>query len=205
MSDILSLVRNSIKLDGYGASDRFIGYFEESIKYEMGMAEIATDFFLKYYRTCLHDIIVASSLHINSDDFCKQENAADNEYHLNLMQSLVSAGQVSVLSYGETFGDDYESPEYDAAIEKMENNLKLSRAVEYNPIDFRNLLISPMIVDGLKGHFFLVFEELGLAFYPHDYRGFGIVALRDDADFSSAHDFLKKAGDLEGYFFVIER
>lgn len=205
MSDILSLVRTSIKLDGYGASDRFIGYFEESIKYQPGMADTAADFFLKHYQAYLHDIAVASSLHINSDDFCTSKNAAENEHDLKLIQPLASAGWIPALSYKKTFGDDYESPEHGAAIEKMRNNLKLSRVDEYNPIDFRNLLISPMIVYGLMGHCFLVFEKLGLAFYPHDYRGFGIVALSDDADLASAHDFLTKAGDLEGYFSVLEK
>jgi hypothetical protein len=198
--EALNLVLNSVDLDGYGRSQRFVGYFEQSGKYKPGIAEAAVDFFLEFHRGSLAELIVVSSLHINSDEFYRPANKG-NSIHI---QSLLLAGILPALSYDDEFGQDYGSALYETAMEAVWREFKLSRADSYEPFEFRKLLLSKMLVIGLHGHCFLVSEKLGLAYYPHDYMGFGVVALRDDADFSGAHNFLRQAGALEDYFSVIE-
>lgn len=205
MIDSLGLVLNSIKLDSYGASQRFVGYFERAGKYKTGMAEAAADFFCGYYEGSFDELVMVSSLHIDTDQVGHSGDTLQDQQDIELVKSPLSAGLVRSLSYIEEFGQDYESEFYDAAIDAVWNDFRTVRIGEIDPDDFRNLLVSKLLVYGLKGHCFLVFENHGLAYYPSDDIGFGVVALRDDADFSGAHEFLRQAGTLEGFRSVIQR
>jgi len=82
-------------------------------------------------------------------------------------------------------------------------DFKRFHASEFERADFRKFLVAKMLVYGLHGHCFLVFEWV--AYYPHDDMGFGVVALQDDADFSAAHEFLGEAGTLPDYHSIIEK
>lgn len=61
------------------------------------------------------------------------------------------------------FVQDYGSEQYEAAIEVAYKDFRVFRVGEFEPLDLRNLLISRLLVYGIRGHCFLVFEKLGLA------------------------------------------
>ncbi|RCW28085.1 hypothetical protein DFR48_10193 [Ciceribacter lividus] len=205
MNDMLSLVLNSVNLDGYGSSPGFVGYFEKAAKYKPGMAEVVADFFCEFFAEWLHDVAMVSSLHINADQVGHSGDVLDDERNLALVKSPMSAGLIRRLSYNDEFGHDYGSALYEAAIEGIWTNFKVFRIGKYQPVVFRNLLICRLLVYGVHGHCFLVVEKLGLACYPTDDVGFGVVALGDDADIPAAREFLRRAGALEGFRAAIEK
>lgn len=202
---MLSLVLNSIKLDAYGASERFVGYFERAGKYSPGMAEIAVDLFCEFHAPSFHELSMVSSLHINSDEVGHSGDVLEDERDLALVKSPISAGLIRSFSYNERFGQDYGSEQYESAVEAAYKDFRVFRVGEYKPVDLRNLLISWLLVYGIHGHCFLVFEKLGLVNYPSDDIGFGAVTLREDSDFFKAHEFLRQAGTLKDFRSVIER
>lgn len=204
MNRTLNLVLNSINLDGYGASQRFVGYFEQSGKYKPGVAETAVDFFIKFYEDSLHEFVILQSLHVNSDEFGEGGALSDDNDDAALLEFLVNTGKIPILSYRKQIGDDYQSEQYDASLEAIWRDFRVALVNDYDPADFRKVLVARMVADGLHGHCFLVSERLGLAYYPHDYMGFGVVALRDDANFPAAYEFLTRAGSLEDYFSIIK-
>ncbi|MGU3401538.1 hypothetical protein ACLBWS_17700 [Brucellaceae bacterium D45D] len=198
MIDIKHIFLKSVRLDGYGASKGFIGYFEQSGKYKQGIADTAVDYFLHFKKSYSNELIVLSSLHINSDK--KLEN--NSAYVIN---QLVSAKMINDISYTEKFGTEFNSPDYEIAIEAIWNDVRTSSFSEYDPILIRNLLIAKMTIGGLYGHLFLISAEDSLAYYPHDYMGFGVIALNNNANILLGREFLKQAADLEGFSSVIEK
>ncbi|EJZ16424.1 hypothetical protein RCCGEPOP_36074, partial [Rhizobium sp. Pop5] len=89
MSDTLQLLLQPINLAGYGASARFLGFFEKDSRYKPGMEESAADFFMRYFRNDLEHFVIASSVHANSDEVGQYGDAADDQRDGNLIRGLV--------------------------------------------------------------------------------------------------------------------
>jgi len=112
MSDTLELLLQSVNLAGYGASARFLGFFEKDSRYKPGMEESAVDFFMRYFRKDLEHFVIASSVHANSDEVGRYGDAADDHRDRNLIKGLVGTGLIKEFGYKERFGPDPSSQEY---------------------------------------------------------------------------------------------
>lgn len=204
-ADVLNLARAAIDFDGYGASDLFVGFFEASKTHTRELAETAVDFFLTTYRDQLSEFIALSSLHLCAELYGSSGSQREDRQDRNLMKPLLSVGMVKVISYDQTFGKNYASKEHEEGIRALDADLKVFRPKDCDPLLFRRLLVSQMVTHGMRGHCMLIHERTGLAYYAHDYIGFGVIALRVDAGFAEARKFLKNADDLAGFLSVIER
>lgn len=202
MNRIIEILTSAVNLDGYGASDGFLGYFEINEKYHSGMAEAAVDFLLNFYGDHYGHLFIASSLHANSDEVGYSGDPEGDRQDLMLVNSLVSRGVLRSISYIREFGRDYDSESRSSAIDKMWASLSLTRAVEWSKTDLRDIVVAKLLVHGMRGHFFLVFDDLAIAFYPSDDIGFGVVALTESADVASVQRFLTHANALPGFHAV---
>ncbi|XAZ20431.1 hypothetical protein LVY75_00225 (plasmid) [Sinorhizobium sp. B11] len=203
MSDTLQALLKSVNLAGYGASTRFLGFFEKDGRYTSGMEETAVDFFMQYFRNDLEHFVIASSVHANSDEVGHYGDAADDQRDGNLIRGLVGAGLIEEFGYKERFGRDPSSQEYTESVEREWANITLMRVHDFPIERVRSLLIAKMVVYGLYGHCFIISREWNLAFYPHDDFGFGVIALGDNANVQVAHDFLAQADQLPGMNSII--
>jgi hypothetical protein len=203
MSDTLQLLLQSVNLAGYGASARFLGFFEKDTRYKPGMEESAVDFFVRYFRSDLEDFLIASSVHANSDEVGHYGDAADDRRDANLIRGLVGAGLIKEFGHKERFGGDPSSQEYAESVEREWRNISLMK-VYYFPIEsIRSLLVAKMVAYGLYGHCFIISLNWDLAFYPHDDFGFGVIGLGKKANVQVAHDFLAQADQLPGMHSII--
>ncbi|MBY3383832.1 MULTISPECIES: hypothetical protein [Rhizobium] len=203
MSDTLQLLLQSVNLAGYGASARFLGFFEKDARYKPGVEESAVDFFMRHFRNDLEHFVIASSVHANSDEVGHYGDAADDQRGASLIRGLVGAGFIKEFGYKERFGDDPSSQEYAESAEREWGNIVLMNAHDFPIESVRSLLIAKMVVYGLYGHCFIISREWNLAFYPHDDFGFGVIGLGDNADVQVAHDFLAQADQLPGMHSII--
>ncbi|MBB2749746.1 UNVERIFIED_ORG: hypothetical protein GGI57_000412 [Rhizobium aethiopicum] len=196
MNDTIQSLLQSVNLARYGASDRFLGFFEKDARYEPGMEESAVDFFMRYFRNDLECFVIASSVHANSDEVGRYGDAADDQRDSDLIKGLVQSGLVRQLSYKKRFGRDPSSQEYGESLEKEWRDITLVKGDQFSIVSMRSLLIGKMVVYGLYGHCFIMSPDWNLAFYPHDDFGFGVIGLRDNANIQVAHDFLAQADQL---------
>ncbi|MGO7589980.1 hypothetical protein [Rhizobium leguminosarum] len=203
MSDTLQSLLKSVNLAGYGASARFLGFFEKDTRYKPGMEESAVDFFMRYFRNDLEYFLIASSVHANSDEVGYYGDAADDQRDANLIKGLVGAGLITEFGYKERFGLDPSSQEYAESVEREWGNIALMKAHDFPIESVRFLLVAKMIVYGLYGHCFMISLAWNLAFYPHDDFGFGVIGLSDNANVKVAHDFLAQADQLPGMHSII--
>ncbi|TAV44143.1 hypothetical protein [Rhizobium leguminosarum] len=203
MRDTLRLLMMSVNLAGYGASDRFLGFFEKDTRYEPGMEESAVDFFMRYFRNDLEYFVIASSVHANSDEVGHYGDAADDERDSDLIKGLVRSGLVRQFSYKKRYGRHPSSQEYAESVESEWGNITLMKVDDFPIESVRSLLVAKMVVYGLYGHCFIVSPDWNLAFYPHDDFGFGVIGLGDDANEQVAHDFLAQADQLPGMHSII--
>ncbi|MBX5089944.1 hypothetical protein [Rhizobium lentis] len=203
MSDTLQLLLQSANLAGYGASARFLGFFEKDTRYKPGIEESAVDFFVRCFRNDLADFLIASSVHANSDEVGHYGDAADDRRDANLIRGLVGAGLIKEFGYRERFGGDPSSQEYAESVEREWGNIALMNVHDFPVESVKSLLIAKMIVYGLYGHCFIISLDWDLAFYPHDDFGFGVIGLGDNANVQVAHDFLAQAGQLPGMHSII--
>ncbi|MGO6664815.1 hypothetical protein ACC699_24345 [Rhizobium ruizarguesonis] len=203
MSDTLQSLLKSVNLAGYGASARFLGFFEKDTRYKPGMEESAVDFFMRYFRNDLEYFLIASSVHANSDEVGHYGDAADDQRDANLIKGLVGAGLITEFGYKERFGRDPSSQEYAESVEREWGNIALMKAHDFPIESVRSLLVAKMIVYGLYGHCFMISLDWNLAFYPHDDFGFGVIGLSDNANVKVAHDFLAQADQLPGMHSII--
>ncbi len=193
----------SVNLAGYGASDRFFGFFERDTRCEPGMEEFAVDFFLRYFRNDLEYFVIASSVHANSDEVGHCGDAADDQRDSDLIKGLVRSGLVKEFSYKKRFGRDPSSQKYNESVEKEWGNITLMKGDDFSIVHIRSLLVAKMVVYGLYGHCFIMSPDWNLAFYPHDDFGFGVIGLGDNANVKVAHDFLAEADQLPGMHSII--
>ncbi|WP_246724649.1 hypothetical protein [Rhizobium phaseoli] len=203
MSDTLRLLLKSVNLAGYGASDRFLGFFEKDTRYEPGMEESAVDFFMRYFKNDLEYFVIASSVHANSDEVGHYGDAADDQRDGDLIKGLVQSGLVRQFSYKKRFGRDPSSQKYSESVEKEWRDITLIKGDDFSIVCIRSLLVAKMVVYGLYGHCFIMSPNWQLAFYPHDDFGFGVIGLGDDANVRVAHDFLARADQLPGMHSII--
>ncbi|WP_027663980.1 hypothetical protein [Rhizobium leguminosarum] len=203
MSDTLQSLLKSVNLAGYGASARFLGFFEKDARYKPGMEESAVDFFMRYFRNDLEYFLIASSVHANSDEVGHYGDAADDQRDANLIKGLVGAGLITEFGYKERFGRDPSSLEYTESVEREWANIGLMKAHDFPIASVRSLLVAKMIVYGLYGHCFMISLDWNLAFYPHDDFGFGVIGLTDNVNVQVAHDFLAQADQLPGMHSII--
>ncbi|WP_077965867.1 hypothetical protein [Ensifer adhaerens] len=202
MADISKLVANTINLQGYGSSRWFVGYFEKSGKYRKGLAEAAARFFLDYFGRSLDDIALVSSMSVDAKEIEAPNFMEKGD--LRLLRTLVQTGLIREINYHARFGCDYSSKEYEAQLKAEWSNFEVFFADAFDLSSLENVLVAKMRVDGVYGHCFLVLERLGLAFYPHDDMGFGVIGLRGSADFHAAKEFLIQAGHLKDHRCVIQ-
>lgn len=205
MTDIYKILGNSINLDRYGASSRFLGYFEKTGKYKPGMAEASVDFAIDFFGAAFGELTIASSLHANSDEVGHSGDVLEDNRDVLIIRRLVRAGMIKELSYDQSFGCSYETEKYKADVEAAWMAFHCLPTRDFETSDVRDLLLARMLVYGVHGHCFLVSDRLGLAFYPHDDMGFGVIGLHDEADLSAGIEFLVQAGRLQDHHSVIER
>lgn len=203
MRDTLRLLMMSVNLSGYGASNGFLGFFEKDTRYEAGMEESAVDFFMRYSRNDLEYIVIASSVHANSDEVGHYGDAADDQRDGDLIKGLVQSGLVRQFSYKKRFGRDPSSQQYAESVETEWGNITLMKVDDFPIESVRSLLVAKMVVYGLYGHCFMISLDWNLAFYPHDDFGFGVIGLSDNPNVQVAHDFLAQADQLPGMHSII--
>jgi hypothetical protein len=203
MSDTLQLLLQSVNLAGYGASARFLGFFEKDARYKPGVEESAVDFFIRHFRNDLEHFVIASSVHANSDEVGHYGDAADDQRDGDLIKGLVQSGLVRQFSYKKRFGRDPSSQKYSESVEKEWRDITLIKGDDFSIVCIRSLLVAKMVVYGLYGHCFIMSPNWQLAFYPHDDFGFGVIGLGDDANVRVAHDFLARADQLPGMHSII--
>lgn len=78
---------------------------------------------------------------------------------------LIDFGYIKVAS-----NSVYDNPDC------LSTNFEIKQTTDYDIVSMFALLT--MIDDGIDGHCFFVFNELGLIAYPHDNTGFGFIRFK---------------------------
>lgn len=202
MDNVVGKLRGAVNLDGYGSSSGFFGYFEKDGKGNFSDAEFAVSYFVKYFKNSIDGLRIISSLHVNIDELmhCSEDGSVNCE--VVILQRLLDVGLINALSYKESFGDDFDSLYYLQGIDLVWSALSVYDASILPVSDFSSLMVAKMFVFGIYGHFFIVDEKSGLAFYPHDYLGYGVIDIGAGEGRAEAEKFLRGVG--QGWRFFIE-
>ncbi len=202
MDNVVGKLRGAVNLDGYGSSFGFLGYFEKDGKGNFSDAEFAVSYFVEYFKNSIDGLRIISSLHVSIDELmnCSEDGAVNCE--VVILKRLLDVGLITALSYEESFGDDFDSVEYLQGIDSAWNALNVYDASILSVSDFSSLMVAKMFVFGICGHFFIVDEKSGLAFYPHDYLGYGVIDIGAGEGRAEAEKFLRGVG--QGWRFFIE-
>jgi len=203
MLDSILRVVTSVNLDSYSSSNKFVGFFEKRGRYKDVFPKMAIDLFFGFFGGLIDGVVVVSSLHANLDKVGFSGTPSEDDRDVLLVRKLVTSRFLKAFSYTEEFGENYESDRYRWGVAAAWNNFEEFSGCDSSIIE--SLLLARMTVYGLCGHCFLVFDKIGLALYPHDDMGFGVIALNDAADLVVAREFLALADKMEGFHSVVER
>ena len=203
MTQLVTSVLNAVNLASYSSSLGFLGYFERVGRYANCMAEEAVTCLLDSFSLQVDDWTLISSLHANLDEVGSFGDPQSDAADLDTVDYLCANNVLRGFSYRTRFGTDYESDAYSEAVSKSQLEFIEVPVEELAGEVLQKLLVARMLVYGLRGHLFLVSMKNGLALYPHDDTGFGVIMFGNAPNRSAAIEFLERANHLARFHSVL--
>lgn len=156
-------IQKWVDLDSYTDSKGWKGYCRRDKPFTLFRANKIVDNFITFFRKHTKNVIIISNI------FRKQEYTLTNSnighYIKYIEKYLIDFKYIKIKS-----NSIYNNPNC------LSQDFKRINA-GYDIVSMFSLLT--MMDDGIDGHCFFVFEDLGLITYPHDDTGFGFIRFKN--------------------------
>lgn len=156
-------IQEWVDLNSYSDSKGWKGYCRRNKPFTLFRANKIVGNFVTFFRKYTNNVIIISNV------FRKQEyilpNSNIGNYMKYIEKYLIDFNYIEIKS-----NSIYNNPNCLSQAFKRTN-------ADYDIVSMFSLLT--MMSDGVDGHCFFVFEELGIIAYPHDDTGFGFIRFKN--------------------------
>ena len=157
-------IQEWVNLNSYTDSKGWKGYCRRNKPFTIFRANKIVDYFMHFFRKHTNNIIIVSNVFKVKEYNLNNSNI--NNYIKYIEKYLIDFGYIETIS---------------ASIYDNDNCLSLGfkkfLTTDYDIISMFSLLM--MMDEGIDGHCFFVFDELGFIAYPHDDTGFGFIRIKN--------------------------
>ena len=157
-------IQEWVNLNSYTDSKGWKGYCKRNKPFTIFRANKIVRCFMHFFRKHTNNIIIVSNVFKVKEYNLNNSNI--NNYIKYMEKYLIDFGYIETMS---------------ASIYDNDNCLSLGfkkfLTTDYDIISMFSLLM--MMDEGIDGHCFFVFDELGLIVYPHDDTGFGFIRIKN--------------------------
>ena len=157
-------IQEWVNLNSYTDSKGWKGYCKRNKPFTIFRANKITNYFSSFFREYTSNIIVVSNV-FRIKEYNLSNNNISN-YIRYIEKYLIDFGYIKVMS--ASIYDNYDCLSLD---------FKKKRNTDYDIISMFSLLM--MMDEGIDGHCFFIFDELGFIAYPHDDTGFGFIRIKN--------------------------
>ena len=157
-------IQEWVNLNSYTDSKGWKGYCRRNKPFTIFRANKIVGYFMHFFRKHTNNIIIVSNIFKVKEYNLNNSNI--NNYIKYIEKYLIDFGYIETIS---------------ASIYDNDNCLSLGfkkfLTTDYDIISMFSLLM--MMDEGIDGHCFFVFDELGFIAYPHDDTGFGFIRIKN--------------------------
>ena len=157
-------IQEWINLNSYTDSKGWKGYCRRNKPFTIFRANKIVDYFMHFFRKHTNNIIIVSNIFKVKE--YNRNNSNINNYIKYIEKYLIDFGYIETIS----------ASIYDNA-NCLSLGFKKFLITDYDVISMFSLLM--MTDEGIDGHCFFVFDELGFIAYPHDDTGFGFIRIKN--------------------------
>ena len=157
-------IQEWINLNSYTDSKGWKGYCRRNKPFTIFRANKIVGYFMHFFRKHTNNIIIVSNIFKVKEYNLNKSNI--NNYIKYIEKYLIDFGYIKTMS----------ASIYDNA-NCLSLGFKKFLTTDYDVIAMFSLLM--MMDEGIDGHCFFVFDELGLIAYPHDDTGFGFIRIKN--------------------------
>ena len=183
MEELNFSIKERINLNSYSDSKGWRGYCERNKPFTIARANKIVNYFSQFFSRFAPNVtIVYNCFKIKEHE---QGNNIIANYVKYIEKYLIDFGYIKVAS-----NSVYDNPDC------LSTNFEIKQTTDYDIVSMFALLT--MIDDGIDGHCFFVFNELGLIAYPHDDTGFGFIRFKR-AENCYENIFLQNVSLISGF------
>ena len=157
-------IQEWVNLNSYTDSKGWKGYCKRNKPFTIFRANKMVDYFMRFFSKYTNDIAIVSNA-FKVEEY-NLNNSNISNYVRYIEKYLIDFGYMEIVS-----GSIYDNPNC------LSLGFKKILDVDYDIISMFSLLM--MMDEGVDGHCFFVFDELGLIAYPHDDTGFGFIRIKN--------------------------
>ena len=157
-------IQEWVNLNSYTDSKGWKGYCRRNKPFTIFRANKIVDYFMHFFRKHTNNIIIVSNVFKVKE--YNRNNSNINNYIKYIEKYLIDFGYIKTMS----------ASIYDNA-NCLSLGFKKFLTTDYDVIAMFSLLM--MMDEGIDGHCFFVFDELGFIAYPHDDTGFGFIRIKN--------------------------
>ena len=157
-------IQEWVNLNSYTDSKGWKGYCRRNKPFTIFRANKIVDYFMHFFRKHTNNIIIVSNIFKVKE--YNRNNSNINNYIKYIEKYLIDFGYIETIS----------ASIYDNA-NCLSLGFKKFLITDYDVISMFSLLM--MTDEGIDGHCFFVFDELGFIAYPHDDTGFGFIRIKN--------------------------
>ena len=157
-------IQEWVNLNSYTDSKGWKGYCRRNKPFTIFRANKIVDYFMHFFRKHTNNIIIVSNIFKVKE--YNRNNSNINNYIKYIEKYLIDFGYIETIS----------ASIYDNA-NCLSLGFKKFLITDYDIISMFSLLM--MTDEGIDGHCFFVFDELGFIAYPHDDTGFGFIRIKN--------------------------
>ena len=157
-------IQEWVNLNSYTDSKGWKGYCKRTKPFTIFRANKIVGYFMHFFRKNTNNIIIVSNIFKVKEYNLNKSNI--NNYIKYIEKYLIDFGYIKTMS----------ASIYDNA-HCLSLGFKKFLTTDYDVIAMFSLLM--MMDEGIDGHCFFVFDELGLIAYPHDDTGFGFIRIKN--------------------------
>ena len=157
-------IQEWVNLNSYTDSKGWKGYCERNKPFTIFRANKIVDYFMHFFRKHTNNIIIVSNIFKVKEYNLNNNNI--NNYIKYIEKYLIDFGYIKIIS----------ASIYDNA-NCLSLGFKKFLTTDYDIISMFSLLM--MMDEGIDGHCFFIFDELGFIAYPHDDTGFGFIRIKN--------------------------
>ena len=164
MDNVNFNIQEWVNLNSYTDSKGWKGYCRRNKPFTIFRANKIVDYFMHFFRKHTNNIIIVSNIFKVKEYNLNKSNI--NNYIKYIEKYLIDFGYIETIS----------ASIYDNA-NCLSLGFKKFLITDYDIISMFSLLM--MTDEGIDGHCFFVFDELGFIAYPHDDTGFGFIRIKN--------------------------
>ena len=157
-------IQEWVNLNSYTDSKGWKGYCKRNKPFTIFRANKIVGYFMHFFRKHTNNIIIVSNIFKVKEYNLNKSNI--NNYIKYIEKYLIDFGYIKTMS----------ASIYDNA-NCLSLGFKKFLTTDYDVIAMFSLLM--MMDEGIDGHCFFVFDELGFIAYPHDDTGFGFIRIKN--------------------------